>query len=112
MENSLIQNAIEKPLFTPRYLNIEYLFSEIHKYIQILYNYLTNSETWLIVGLVSGVLSVFCITVIIYTLVRVYELRVDEKENIEKQIQKCAVCLKNKDCLYKRKGDICGNNTI
>ena len=34
------------------------------------------------------------------------------KENIEKQIQKCAVCLKNKDCLYKRKGDICGNNTI
>lgn len=34
------------------------------------------------------------------------------KENIKKQAKKCAVCLKNKDCLYRRKGDSCGNNTI
>lgn len=34
------------------------------------------------------------------------------KENIKKQVKKCAVCLKNKDCLYRRKGDSCGNNTI
>lgn len=34
------------------------------------------------------------------------------EENIKKQTQKCAVCLKNKDCLYRRKGDSCGNITI
>lgn len=34
------------------------------------------------------------------------------KENIKKQGKKCAICLKNKDCLYRRKGDSCGNTTI
>ncbi|NCU28821.1 MAG: hypothetical protein EOM85_04085 [Candidatus Moranbacteria bacterium] len=94
MENSLIQNLTDKPLFTPSYLNVEYLFSELNKYIQIGYSYLTDSETWATVGLISGILSVFCITVIVYTLVRVYELRLDEKEDLEKKIS---------DALFKKK---------
>lgn len=31
------------------------------------------------------------------------------KKNINKSLKKCGSCLKNKDCLYKRKGDECGN---
>lgn len=34
------------------------------------------------------------------------------EENIKRQRKKCAICLKNKDCLYRRKGDSCGNITI
>ncbi|MDO4535035.1 MAG: vitamin B12 dependent-methionine synthase activation domain-containing protein [Clostridium perfringens] len=34
------------------------------------------------------------------------------EENIKKQGKKCAVCLKNEDCLYRRKGESCGNITI
>ena len=34
------------------------------------------------------------------------------EEDIKEQGKKCAICLKNKECLYRRKGGSCGNITI
>lgn len=94
MENNIVDKIIEKPLFTPHYLNIEYLFGEANNWLQVVWAQLTDSQTWLTVGLISGILSVFSITIIIYTIVRAFELRADEKEKIEKEIA---------DVLFKKK---------
>lgn len=94
MENNIVEKIVEKPLFTPHYLNFEYLFSELNKWVQLGLSYVFDSKTWNTVGLISGLLSIFCIAIIIYTVVRAFELRTDEKEKIEKQIA---------DALFKKK---------
>jgi hypothetical protein len=94
MENELINKVIDKPLFTPHYLNIEYVFSEINEWVSVALSYILDPETWNLIGLISGILSVFCIGIITYTLVRAKELRQDEKERINKAIA---------DSLFKKK---------
>src|SRR5574344_980220 len=94
METNIVEKIIDKPLFTPHYLNFEYLFSELNKWVQTGLSYVFDSKTWDTVGLISGLLSTFCIAIIIYTIVRAFELRADEKEKIEKEIA---------DALFKKK---------
>ncbi len=86
MENNIVEKIAEKPLFTPHYLNFEYLFSEANEWVQVGLSYIFDSKTWDTIGLISGLLSIFCITIIIYVVVRSFELRTDEKENIDKKI--------------------------
>ena len=86
MENNIVEKIVEKPLFTPHYLNFEYLFSEANEWVQVGLSYIFDSKTWDTIGLISGLLSIFCITIIIYVVVRSFELRTDEKENIDKKI--------------------------
>ena len=94
MQNEIIDKVIEKPLFTPHYLNIEYIFSVVSDWVKTALTYILNPETWDLVGLVSGILSVFCIAIITYTIVRARELREDEKERINQAIA---------DALFKKK---------
>ncbi len=94
MQNEIIDKVIEKPLFTPHYLNIEYIFSLISDWVKTALTYILNPETWDLVGLISGILSVFCIAIITYTIVRARELREDEKERINQAIA---------DSLFKKK---------
>lgn len=97
MENSFITDTIQEPLFTPHYLNIEYIFSKIVFFFEKIIGSLSNSGIWSTVGLVSGVLAVFSIAVIIYSLVRIYELQVDEEEEINKKIEEALFRQKQKE---------------
>lgn len=94
MQNEIIDKVIEKPLFTPHYLNIEYIFSVVSDWVKTALTYILNPETWDLVGLISGILSVFCIAIITYTIVRARELREDERKRISQAIA---------DSLFKKK---------
>lgn len=97
MEFNSMNNLIEKPLFTPHYLNVEYLFSELSSRLSFFWDYIVDPETWATIGLVSGLISVFAITIITYTVVRAYELRIDEKERIDKNILDALLKKKQKE---------------
>lgn len=94
MQNEIINQVVEKPLFTPHYLNIEYIFSLVREWLNLILSYVLDGETWDLIGLISGLLSVFCIAIITYTLIRTRELRQDERERIDQAIA---------DALYKKK---------
>lgn len=94
MQNEIINQVVEKPLFTPHYLNIEYIFSQVREWLNLILSYVLDGETWDLIGLISGLLSVFCIAIITYTLIRTRELRQDERERIDQAIA---------DALYKKK---------
>jgi large-conductance mechanosensitive channel len=81
-----ISSALDKPLFDPTYINMEYVFSKIVEYSQFLVNFLTNPHTWTVLGIISAVLSILCIAVIIFSLVRLIEIQNYEKKEVDHEI--------------------------
>jgi len=86
MDPTAIQSALDKPLFNPTYLNIEYVFSKIVEVIGPIFNFLTNPHTWSVIGVISMILSIICIALIIFSLVRLVEIQIYDKEEIEHEI--------------------------
>jgi len=86
MDPTAIQSVIDKPLFNPTYLNIEYVFSKIVEVIGPIFNFLTNPHTWSVIGVISMILSIICIALIIFSLVRLVEIQIYDKEEIEHEI--------------------------
>jgi hypothetical protein len=83
-----IQSVIEKPLFDPTYLNMEYVFSKIIEYSRSIIEILTNPQTWSTIGIISVILSIICIAIIIFSLVRLIEIQIYDKKEIEHEINK------------------------
>lgn len=83
-----IQPIIDKPLFDPTYLNMEYVFSKVVVYTKGLVDILSNPHTWTVVGIVSVILSIFCIAVIIFSLIRLVEMQIYDKKEIDHEIHK------------------------
>lgn len=86
MEQTAVQSVLDKPLFTPTYLNIEYVFSKIVEFTQPVINFFTNPQTWSTLGVVSALLSVACIAIIIFALIRMIEIQIYDKEEIDHEI--------------------------
>ncbi|HUC88654.1 MAG TPA: hypothetical protein VMR49_01315 [Candidatus Paceibacterota bacterium] len=83
---SSIQPLIQTPLFNPTYLNIEYVFAKILQYIQPIINVLANPQTWTVVGIVSALISILCIGIIIFSLVRLREIQIYDKREVDHEI--------------------------
>lgn len=83
---NVVQPLMEKPLFDPTYINIEFFFDKIANAINPIIAFITNARTWDIIGLVSVLISILAITIIIFSLVRMYEIQVFDKEEIEHEI--------------------------
>lgn len=81
---------ITKPLFQPETLNLNYIFEKIYAVIKLVVHFLTNPHTWAIVGIISISISIFFIGVIIFSLVRLVEMQVQEKKEIEESVEKAA----------------------
>ncbi|MBK5215257.1 MAG: hypothetical protein JJE53_00390 [Candidatus Pacebacteria bacterium] len=88
MEQTVIQSALDKPLFNPNYLNVEYVFSKIIEYTQSIVEFLSNPNTWNIAGIISAILSIIIIAIIIFSIVRLIEIQIYDKEEIEHEIHK------------------------
>lgn len=84
--NPAAQSAIDKPLFTPQYLNVEYVFDKILNYINPIINFFINPHTWSVAGVVSALLSVIFLAIIIFSLVRLVEIQIFDKEEIAHEI--------------------------
>ena len=82
-----VQTLVEKPLFDPTYLNIEYVFDKIANSIQPIIAFLTNPQTWSTIGIISALFSIIFLSIIIFSLVRMYEIQVFDREEIDHEIK-------------------------
>jgi len=97
METTGIQSVLDKPLFTPNYLNIEYVFSKIVEYTQPVINFLGNPHTWSTLGVISALLSVIFLAIIIFSLVRLVEIQIYDKEEVDHEIHTALIKEKEKE---------------
>lgn len=92
-----VQAIVDKPLFDPTYLNIEYVFNKIANSIQPTINFFTNPGTWGTIGTVSAIVSIIFLSIIIFSLVRMYEIQVFDKEEIDHEIKHALAKEKERD---------------
>ncbi|MBP6908672.1 MAG: hypothetical protein KBB75_02520 [Candidatus Pacebacteria bacterium] len=81
-----VQPLIQEPLFDPTYLNLEYVFRTILDSIYPVIDILKNPQTWSTLGVITSLFSIFCIAIIIYSIVRMREIQLHEKEEIAHEI--------------------------
>ena len=96
MQPTIVQTALDKPLFDPSYLNLEYVFTKIVEYIKPIYNLVIDPHTWTIIGFFSAVSSVLFISIIIFSLVRMREIQLHEKMEINHEINEALLRDKEK----------------
>jgi len=96
MQPTIVQTALDKPLFDPSYLNLEYVFTKIVEYIKPIYNIIIDPHTWTVVGFVSAFCSVIFISIIIFALVRMREIQLHEKMEINHEINEALLRDKEK----------------
>lgn len=76
-----------QPLFEPKTLNIEFIFQKIYVIVEWLFNFLTNPNLWSTIGTISILLSIFFLSIIIFSLVRIREIQLEEKKEIDHEIR-------------------------
>jgi len=86
METNIIQTTVQKPLFDPSYLNLESVFSKVLDSVQPVINFIIDPHTWTVIGIVSASISIIFLTIIIFSLVRMREIQLHEKREIDHEI--------------------------
>lgn len=81
-----VQSVVSEPLFQPTYFNIEYLFLAILKGVQPIIDFVFSPTTWQAIGFFSALASIGCIAIIVYSIIRMREIRFHEKEVINTEI--------------------------
>lgn len=95
--NNSISPVLDKPLFDPTFLNIEYFFNRITDSSGPVINFITNTRTWEIIGIISVCMSILAIIIAIFSLVRLYEIQVFDREEIEHEINHALAKDKERD---------------
>lgn len=99
METTALQSVVEKPLFDPRYLNIEYVFSKIVDILIPIYNFITDPNTWSVIGLTSNILTIIFLAIIIFSFVRLIEIQIFDRDEVNHEINEALKKQKEKDKL-------------
>lgn len=86
MQPNVIQPLTQKPLFDPTYLNMEYIFGKAANSIQPIISFITDPHTWSTLGIISVSISILALVIIVFSLVRMYEIQVFDREEIEHEI--------------------------
>ena len=84
--SSALQTVTEKPLFDPTYLNLEYVFDRIANSVNPAISLITDPHTWSVLGTISVFISILSLVIIIFSLVRMYEIQIFDKEEVEHEI--------------------------
>lgn len=96
-QQGIVQPLIEKPIFEPTYFNIEYLFDKILAILKPIIAFFTNPHTWTILGIISSLISILAIAIIIFSLVRMREIQLHEKREIDHEIHEALLRDKEKE---------------
>lgn len=72
--------------FDPTYLNVYAVFGKILPTIQNAGSSITNPHLWSTLGYISMSISLLCLTIIIFSLVRMFEIQYHEDDEIEHEI--------------------------
>lgn len=81
-QTGTIQPLITKPLFDPTYVNVEYGFDKVYSFFHAIF----DPSVWVIIGIISSIISIICIAIIIFSLVRMREIQLAEKEELTHEI--------------------------
>ena len=92
-----IEPIIQNPLFDPTFLNMEYVFVKAVKIFEPIYEFITDPNTWSVIGNISVILTIILISIIIFSLVRMREIQIADKEEIEHEIHLAMARKKEKD---------------
>ena len=92
-----IETLIDKPLFDPTYLNVEYFFQKILDFINPIISFFTNPHTWTVAGIISSCLTIFFLGIIIFCLVRMWEMQQHEKHEIAHEIHEALLRKQERD---------------
>jgi len=96
-QQGIVQPLIEKPIFEPTYFNIEYLFDKILDILRPIIAFFTNPHTWTVLGIISSIISILAIAIIIFSLVRMREIQLYEKREIDHEIHEALLRDKEKE---------------
>ncbi len=92
-----LEPIIANPLFDPTFLNVEYVFVKAIRIFEPVYEFITNPNTWSVIGNISMILSIICLFIIIFSLVRLREIQIADKEEIEHEIHLAMARKKEKE---------------
>ncbi len=87
----------QQPLFDPTFLNIEYFFDKFSNSAQPIWASITDPHMWQVIGIISTCISILCIFIIVFSLVRMYEIQVFDKAEIEHEINEALAKDKERD---------------
>lgn len=93
MNPNLLDRAIEEPLFEPAYVNPDYFYGSIYSFIK-------NIDIGPIGGalrFVSYVLTLFAITIILYSIVRIIEIHKENRERMKEDIRQALARKKERE---------------
>ncbi len=96
-QQGIVQPLIDKPVFDPTYLNIEYVFNKIFGAIKPIIGFFGDSNTWITLGFISSAISILAIAIIIFSLVRMREIQIHEKRELDHEITEALARDKDKD---------------
>ncbi|MDE2031138.1 MAG: hypothetical protein KGI58_02670 [Patescibacteria group bacterium] len=96
-QQGIVQPLISKPLFQPTYINIDYVFNKIYTAIKPIVDFFASSHTWVVLGIISSFISIICIAIIIFSLVRMREIQLEEKREIDHEIHEALLLDKQKE---------------
>jgi len=97
MEPTALQSVIDKPLFDPSYLNIEYFFSKIVDFTIPVINFFSDPHTWATIGTTSNIISIIFLAIIIFSIVRLIEIQIFDKDEVKHEIHEAMLRQKEID---------------
>ncbi len=77
---------LAEPLFEPQSLNIEFIFEKVYAFLKPIFNFIIDPQTWSVIGTISIISTIFFLAVIIFSIVRLREMQLQDKADIDHQI--------------------------
>jgi hypothetical protein len=84
-----LNTAVQRPLFNPTYLNLEYIFNKILEFFRTIFGLNANGNISFF-QIFLFLLVVFFLFMIAYCFVRILEIREEEKKHLEQEIEEYA----------------------
>lgn len=86
MNPDVINSTTNSPLFDAFNLNPDYFFGKLVEYGKPVFDFITSHRTWEIIGFISVCASILALGVIIFSIVRLIEIQLMEKEELEHEL--------------------------
>lgn len=91
MQQTIILPEINQSFLDPNLIGTEFPVEGVFQTAKSTFDFFTNPNTWQTVGIVSGLFSIILIGGIIYFLVRIKEMQIDDAEKLEENIIKTLI---------------------
>jgi hypothetical protein len=91
------ESILEQTTFTPSYLNIEFIFIKIVEYGRVAIDFVFDKDLWSVIGVISAFLSIIFLGIIIFSLVRMFEIQADDRYDTDKAIREATLRRKERE---------------